>query len=579
MPTISCASAINQCLPCDDFPIVNNSNEAPDQDRYIGRFAFLNAIPPIRQLPDFDDQGGGIFLQVGCMRWCWSTVSQDEADDCARRQAVECAFAPLVPDMPIPTEFSPNRIALFYNQAVTGFYTCPDGNQFFYTVAARAIAAFSLAQANHIAAGLAILRARQHRVCLSNLDEPICENAFYTKQITASGPYVAVFPNSDLWELVSGTIPTGMTLESGFQLDGIMFSGIPTTIGEYTFRVRCTIRTLGSPGFGDFMEKVFTVKVVGIEQSSPLPDATLGVAYSQQLSAAFSSNHELETWSITSGSLPDGLTLSTAGLISGTPTGGLAGYQFTVQAQFPVGNHNSICWKSFTITTIAASTLLDGLLFSNPLNSHVFLGPYPTAYKDPSLGANAGDIVSGDNLVAGKLSNAGRFVSSSIAGFMSTNGVLNFPAGIFTYAFWLKINAVSGTDDVLSISPPSSGYILRLAPTGVLTFFIGDGAIFYSVSSPALSVGAWHHVVITCLSGVEITIRVSTEAVFGVKNTSVAGVLAPAAPLDAISILDPNPGPNDVDMALDELDCWGRVITNAEAQEHWNSGNGIQWPF
>ncbi len=356
MPSIPCQTKID-CFPCFDEPIRNFSNESPDQDRFISRFAFLNAIPPIRQYPDFDQEGGGIFLQVGCMRWCWSTISQADADDCAARQAVECAFAPLVPGFPIPDQFHPNRISLFYNEAVAGHYVCPDGNVFTYTLPANELVGVSQGHVNRAAMGLANLRARQRHLCISNLDEPICVDTFFTRQITASGPNVAVFPATDHWELISGTVPPGMTLETGFTSDGIEFSGVPTTTGQYSFTVRCTISTFGSPGFGDFMQKTFTVKIVGIFDSSPLPDACLTMAYSRQLTAAGSTAPSEEIWSITSGGLPDGLTLSTSGLISGTPTGALAGYSFIVEAIFTVGDRTAVCSKPLTITVRAPDDL------------------------------------------------------------------------------------------------------------------------------------------------------------------------------------------------------------------------------
>jgi len=49
-----------------------------------------------------------------------------------------------------------------------------------------------------------------------------------------------------------------------------------------------------------------------------IPDGTLGVPYSHQMSAYGGTTPY--TWSIWSGSLPPGLTLSSSGLISGTPT-------------------------------------------------------------------------------------------------------------------------------------------------------------------------------------------------------------------------------------------------------------------
>jgi hypothetical protein len=49
-----------------------------------------------------------------------------------------------------------------------------------------------------------------------------------------------------------------------------------------------------------------------------IPDGYVGTPYSHQMSAYGGSGSY--TWSIWSGSLPAGLTLSSSGLISGTPT-------------------------------------------------------------------------------------------------------------------------------------------------------------------------------------------------------------------------------------------------------------------
>ena len=353
MPTIPCPTKID-CQPCNDFPIINVSAETPDVDRFISRFSFLS-VPPIRQYPDFDMEPGaaGIFLQVGCMRWCWSTISQADADLCAARQALECALDPLVPGLPPPpSPLVPNRIALYFNQAVTGTYRCPDGNLFSYTLGANQIAALTQGQANAIAFAVAVSRARSRHVCISNLDEPICEGSFYTKQIVASGPNVAVFPATDFWQFIGGTLPPDMTIDSGSSSDGITFSGVATTIGQYNFTIRVTDR------LGDFMQKVFTVKVVGINETSPLDKACVNMMYSKQLTAAFSSDHEQELWSVVSGSLPDGLSLSPSGLISGTYTGAPAvGFNFTVQVQFPVGSQTAVCTKNFTIESGTATDL------------------------------------------------------------------------------------------------------------------------------------------------------------------------------------------------------------------------------
>jgi uncharacterized repeat protein (TIGR02543 family) len=68
--------------------------------------------------------------------------------------------------------------------------------------------------------------------------------------------------------------------------------------------------------------------------TASLPNGTVGTAYSQTLTAT---GDTPITWSIDTGSLPDGLTLSTAGVIAGTPT--TAGTSnFTVKATNATGS-------------------------------------------------------------------------------------------------------------------------------------------------------------------------------------------------------------------------------------------------
>jgi hypothetical protein len=65
-----------------------------------------------------------------------------------------------------------------------------------------------------------------------------------------------------------------------------------------------------------------------IGTASPLPSGTVGTAYSQTFVA--SDGTPPYSWSVTSGTLPAGLTLSTAGILSGTPTT-VDNSSFTVQ--------------------------------------------------------------------------------------------------------------------------------------------------------------------------------------------------------------------------------------------------------
>ena len=77
---------------------------------------------------------------------------------------------------------------------------------------------------------------------------------------------------------------------------------------------------------------------------SPLPQGTVGVAYSQTLSA--SGGTSPYTWSVTSGALPGGLALSSSGTISGAPTA--AGtFGFTVQVR---DSASTTAIKAFALT-------------------------------------------------------------------------------------------------------------------------------------------------------------------------------------------------------------------------------------
>jgi hypothetical protein len=143
--------------------------------------------------------------------------------------------------------------------------------------------------------------------------------AAYTAQtLTASNgsaPYTWSF---------TGTLPTGMTLSSGG-----MLSGTPSSApGTYNVTVTATDTN------GCQRSAVYAVAVncPTITINAPaLPNGTKNVAYpSQQLTAAGGTAPYV--WSLVSGTLPAGLSFSGSGLISGTPSGTPATYDFTVRA-------------------------------------------------------------------------------------------------------------------------------------------------------------------------------------------------------------------------------------------------------
>lgn len=89
-----------------------------------------------------------------------------------------------------------------------------------------------------------------------------------------------------------------------------------------------------------------------------LPRATQGVAYSQQIS--FSGGAAPYTASLYSGTLPPGLSLSTAGLLSGTPAAGSGGntYNFTMRVRYPF-DITVDTFKSYTMVINRAPSASD----------------------------------------------------------------------------------------------------------------------------------------------------------------------------------------------------------------------------
>ena len=138
----------------------------------------------------------------------------------------------------------------------------------------------------------------------------------YNQLITASG---GTGPYSFL--VVSGTLPAGLTLAADGTLDGT-----PTEAGSFPLTVEAT----DSNAFTGSRDYTLLVVAPVIDLAPlTLPDGDAGVAYSQAISA--SGGAAPYTFAVTTGVLPNGLSLAADGTLDGTPT--VAGsFAITIEA-------------------------------------------------------------------------------------------------------------------------------------------------------------------------------------------------------------------------------------------------------
>ncbi len=123
----------------------------------------------------------------------------------------------------------------------------------------------------------------------------------YTSFVTASGGAGTLS-----YSVVSGSLPPGLSLS------GSTISGTPTTIGQYSFTILVTDSASPIQQTGVFTMDVTTLLVI---TTTAVPDATVGTPYSFQ----FTSSGGIGPIQWNSYTVPQGLSLSANGVMSGTP--------------------------------------------------------------------------------------------------------------------------------------------------------------------------------------------------------------------------------------------------------------------
>ena len=153
------------------------------------------------------------------------------------------------------------------------------------------------------------------------------------------------------WSLSSGTLPAGLSLVAS---TGVI-SGKPTTTGIHNFTVKVSDATSSKPQTATKSLSITIAAVVTPLQfsTSSLAAGQVGASYSKMIQATGGTTPY--HWSISSGALPAGLTLSTTtGTISGKPTKS-GSSTFTAKVTDSTSPTAQAATKSLTITVASAA--------------------------------------------------------------------------------------------------------------------------------------------------------------------------------------------------------------------------------
>lgn len=217
--------------------------------------------------------------------------------------------------------------------------------------------------------------------------------------VGGSGAYV--------WSIASGSAPPGLTLNA---VNG-SFSGLPTKGGTFTFTAKVT----DAGGRSGTRSLSIAIPALAVTTAA-VPDGVVGAAYPATPLAAANANGAV-TWTVSAGALPAGMSLSTVGVLSGTPTQG-GSFGFTAKAT-DVGGATATKAFTLTIPALAVSTasLPDGAINSAYPSTQLTAA---NAYGSTTWSVSAGALPNGM-----ALSPAG-----ALSGTPSAAGATNFTAQV-----------------------------------------------------------------------------------------------------------------------------------------------------
>jgi hypothetical protein len=351
-------------------------------------------------------------------------------------------------------------------------------------------------------------------------------NVAYSDQLAVTGgtsPYV--------WSVSAGALPPGLGLGASTGL----LSGTPTTAGNYSFTVKVTDHS----GLTDTEPVTITIIAGPSLNFPPPPPGWTHTVYGDTLTE--SGGSAPFTWSVTSGALPPGISLSADGTLSGTPTAtGI--FAFTVQVT-DASNQTASQATSITVSAGVSTTFPapPGATLNSPYSVTLTAagGTLPYAWSVNAGSLPPGVTLSSAGVLAGTPTTAGSFTFSV--------NVIDKNNGIATTSITLVVAAGL----TLSFPAPPSG-VVGTAYVDTLTATGGTAPYSWSVSAGTMPTGITLNASTGVLSGIptvagtfSFTVRVtdsgSQTATKATSITIAAGALAITVPSSAV-LPDAAPG-------------------------------------
>jgi len=243
----------------------------------------------------------------------------------------------------------------------------------------------------------------------------------YSQSFAAAG---GVAPYT--YAVTAGALPAGLTLASNGAL-----SGTPTAGGTFNFTVTATDSSTGAGPYTASQAVTLTVNGSTIAVTpTALAGGTRGVAYSQSVSAT--GGVAPYTYTVASGALPAGLTLSPQGVIAGTPTA-VGAFTFGVRATDSAtgaGPYQGVATVTLTVSAAAITVtptslpqVLAGTPFSQQMQASGGQGGY--TYSLTNSGLPTGLTLSSSGLISGRpqISGVFNFTVTARDGFGNTGSV------------------------------------------------------------------------------------------------------------------------------------------------------------